>query len=106
MLIAIFITIGTACAVIDSSEPRTHLIEIKQLRFSPDVIAVKPGDKVTWVNHDFVPHSATAMDQSWDTGMISQGESRSLVITRALELRYFCLYHPSMQAQLKIQKPK
>jgi len=47
-----------------------------------------------------------AMDNSWSTGAINQGESRSIIVTQAFELRYFCLYHPSMQARLNIQKPK
>lgn len=79
---------------------KIHFIEISELRFIPDNLPVKPGDTVTWINRDIVPHSATAIDNSWDTGTINLGESRSIVVTQKFNLRYFCPFHPSMQAQL------
>jgi len=89
-------------AIANRGESKTYFIQIKQLKFSSDVITVKPGDTVTWVNDDFVPHNVTAKDKSWSTGNINHGESRSIVVTQKFELSYFCLYHPSMQAQLEV----
>jgi len=102
ILIATCIIIGAISMTAYSQEPMTHVVEIKQLRFSSEVVLVKPGDTVTWINHDLVPHNVAARDKSWQTGTINRGESRSIIVTQVFELRYVCLFHPSMQAQLEM----
>ena len=104
LIAMIFVTlliprVGTSRGSAD--QPAMHHIEISQLRFIPENLSVQPGDTITWVNRDIVPHSATAIDQSWDTGTISSGESRQIIVTENFQRRYFCPFHPSMQAQLE-----
>src|SRR5438105_13999614 len=52
-----------------------NAIEIKDFAFSPATLTVKVGDTVTWTNQDSAPHSATADDSSFDTGVLSKGIS-------------------------------
>ena len=85
----------------DSVNTVVHTVEIRELVFVPASIKVKPGDTVTWVNRDIVPHTASAIDGSWNTGLIARNETKSIVITSDTATLYFCQYHPSMQAQLK-----
>ena len=77
-----------------------HLVEIKQFAFVPERLNVAAGDKVTWINADIVPHTATAKDESWDTGSLQQGQKRSLTISEDMRGEYFCRHHPSMVAEL------
>jgi len=83
-----------------SSSPVTHVVVIKDFVFSPKVVSVKPGDTITWVNEDIAPHTATAIDESWDTGEIKFGESASVEVTEGMEAQYFCVYHPMMKASI------
>ena len=39
--------------------PRTHRIEMQNMRFGPVPANIKAGDTIVWVNRDIVPHTAT-----------------------------------------------
>lgn len=80
----------------------THTIEIRKMVFVPASLKVKAGDTVVWVNRDIVPHTASASDGSWDTGLIASNQTKSIVITSDTAIWYFCQYHPSMQAQFEL----
>lgn len=82
--------------------PREHLIEIKGLVFVPAIIDVNVGDTITWTNRDFVPHTATASNKSWDTGTINKDESKSIVINPGMETGYFCIFHPNMKGSMTL----
>ena len=79
---------------------QVHTVIIGNFKFSPKVLRVKPGDTIVWVNQDIVPHTATALDKSWDSGAIGSNESREMVIKKAQTLSYYCFYHPGMTAKL------
>ena len=79
---------------------KTHAVKIKKFKFIPEVLEVKAGDKIIWVNLDIVPHTATALDKSWDTGEIASEESKEMIVTKTQSLSYYCVYHPIMKAEL------
>ena len=79
-----------------------HTVEIRNLEFFPSELAVSPGDTVRWVNRDFVPHTATASDNSWDTGKLDKDESAEIVFDSSMTLRYYCIFHPMMKASIVI----
>ena len=79
-----------------------HTVEINGFVFTPDTLTVKSGDTVTWVNRDIVSHTATALDDSWDTGEILTDESQSIVVKQEMTLSYYCRYHTNMKAELKL----
>jgi len=88
---------GTAIA-----NPREHRIETGDFKFSPTRVEVSVGDTITWVNHDITPHTATAVDGSWDTGELVKGAEASIAVTADMGSGYFCAFHPMMKAQLSI----
>lgn len=83
--------------------PAQHIVEIHKFKFSPDTLIVKPGDTITWVNKDIVPHTATATDKSWDTGKIKKGERARIVVGEAFQESYFCRYHTTMKATVSVE---
>ena len=85
-----------------ASASKIHHVEIKGLVFVPGKLAVKPGDKITWTNRDIVVHTATAKDESWDTGPLEKGESHTLTVTEGMSGSYFCQLHPSMTAEIVV----
>lgn len=86
------------------SESKEHVVEIRNLEFTPKELTVAPGDTITWINYDFVPHTVTADDESWDSGLIkAEGQWQTVVQTDMLTT-YFCQYHPTMKAGLLIVK--
>ena len=90
--------IGTAG--LTSVAAKEHIIEIQAFKYVPDRLTVSPGDTITWINRDLAPHTATALDRSWDTKRLKKGERMSIVITKTTKLAYFCRFHPHMKALL------
>lgn len=91
----------TAPAAEDAAGRRIT-IEIRKFEFVPAVPAVKPGDTIVWINRDIVPHTATAADESWDSGTIEAGGQWEMQVGPDLATAYFCRFHPAMTAALRI----
>ena len=73
--------------------------------YSPNHAPVSGGSTVTWNNVDSTPHTATADDGSFDTGIINGGSSSSALINTSTETRtipYHCSFHPEMRGTLQI----
>lgn len=80
-----------------------HHIEISNFDYQPSSLRVRPGDTITWINRDIAPHTATAADDSWDTGAIRTDEAVSLEVTPDMVAAYYCRFHPMMTAELAIE---
>ena len=78
----------------------SHRIAIGEMKFQTKSLDVRIGDKITWVNEDMVPHTATAKDKSWDSGLLKKGESFTLTIAENTALDYLCTFHPQMKGTL------
>ena len=65
-------------------------VAIADFTFSPASITISQGDTVTWNNNGPTPHSATANDGSFDTGIFPKGQSRSHTFNEAGTFSYIC----------------
>ncbi|RQR22297.1 copper-binding protein [Burkholderia sp. Bp9143] len=86
----------------ETSARSIHQIEIKDFAFKPSRIEVRAGEIVEWVNRDFAPHTATANDNSWDTGMLANNAVGHLVMTHPGTLAYHCTFHPDMKGVVTV----
>jgi len=84
----------------DAAESTEHVVEIKGFEFSPKTLSLKKGDTVKFINLDIVPHTATAYNESFDTGELKKDEFAVITVESDELVRYFCIYHPAMQAEL------
>ncbi|MEQ9813298.1 MAG: cupredoxin family copper-binding protein [Azospirillaceae bacterium] len=86
--------------------PHTHRVHIEDFAFVPATITVRPGDTVEWINDDIAPHTATAGDGSWDTGLLSTGSVGSIVIGADTTGRidYICAFHPHMRGVIVVER--
>jgi len=72
----------------------------------PSNAVVESNTRVTWVNNDYVAHTATATDNSFDTNVIQPGSSKTLEIRHTQHrVPYYCQIHPWMQGSLTITPP-
>ncbi len=83
-----------------------HKVEIRSFKFVPNSLIVQPGDTITWINRDIVPHTATAKDKSWDTGRLKKDQGYKLVVTPETSKDYVCRFHPQMKARLALRSAK
>ena len=83
---------------------KTHIIEIRDLKFIPNEINVRTGDVVQWKNQDFIPHTATANNKKWNSELIDAKAKWKMTIGNETFENYFCLYHPGMKGKIRILK--
>ena len=103
---ATVIAVAVLCIfdTVKAGEPQSqqHVVEIRNLQFVPKELEVKPGDTITWINYDLVPHTVTADDESWDSGLINANAQWQTVVKADMFASYFCRFHPTMKARLDI----
>ena len=78
-------------------------VTISDFEFTPASITVDVGDTVTWSNAGPTAHSATATGGSFDTGIFSEGQSRSHTFQEAGTFAYICTPHPQMKGTVTVQ---
>ncbi len=73
-------------------------VQIQGNAFTPPQIQVAVGAIVTWTNLDTVPHSVTAIDGSFDSGMLDPGEEWVHAFAAAGTFGYTSSTNSTMQA--------
>ncbi len=83
-----------------------------QLRFEPPDATIKLGETITWINDSPIPHTTTGDPEknpvketrpdvvqlppgaeTWDSGLLTQGQTFSHPFTVAGTYKYFCIPH-------------
>ena len=72
------------------------------MAFEPATLEVAPGDTVTWINQDIVPHTVTGAGERWDSGELAPEGRFIWVVTAEGPMRYECRYHPMMTGELTV----
>lgn len=74
--------------------------------FIPSGAHVPFGSQITFTNRDYVAHTATATDGTFDTGTLQPGESKSFILNdRQGTITYYCRIHPWMQGIITVDPP-
>ncbi len=63
---------------------------------------VYTGDTVSFENDDTQDHTATADDNTWDTGTLHSGDASSHRFTKVGTYPYHCKYHPEMTGTITV----
>jgi plastocyanin len=78
-------------------------VAIADFVFEPSTLTVTVGTEVTWTNEHTLAHTATADDESFDSGSLGQGESFSRTFDTPGTFAYHCTIHPSMTATVIVE---
>jgi len=81
---------------------KAEKVQIVEFTYEPDPVVVQVGGKVTWQNEDTAPHTATADDGSFDTGIIEKGKLGSATFKEPGTFTYFCEVHPTMHGTVEV----
>ncbi len=90
-------------AVLPATAPSEHVVEIRGLEFHPDRLEAAAGDTIIWINRDFVPHTVTADDETWDSGEIATGAEWRMTVGENTSGPYYCRFHPMMTARFALR---
>ena len=83
--------------------PNANEVVIDNFSFKPALLSVKAGTKVTWVNHDDEPHTATDDDKRFNSKTLDTNEEFSFTFTEPGTYNYFCALHPKMRGQIVVK---
>ncbi len=84
-------------------ESRTHIVEIKQMKFEPAEIRVHKGDRILWINKDITNHDVTELSKkAWNSSPLSTGQSWSMTVTQSED--YFCNLHQVMKGKIIMEE--
>src|SRR6516162_9812705 len=97
--------IGVALLILCAGSARAAVIQIKieNLAFAPAQASAQVGDTIEWTNADFVAHTATARDGTFDI-MLPPNATGTVVLKTAGTIDYYCRVHPNMTAQITVSK--
>ena len=77
-------------------------VEVDDIFFSPSTISVGVGEAVLWTWVGVVPHTATAGDGSFDSGILFGGATFSWSWQTAGTYEVICLLHPDMRLTVTV----
>jgi plastocyanin len=79
------------------------VVVIQDFVFKPAELTVPSGTKVTWINKDEAPHTATSVDKKFNSGGMDTDDKFSFVFNDKGEYPYFCALHPQMKATITVK---
>jgi plastocyanin len=78
-------------------------VVIADLDFKPSVVTVRVGDTVTWINKDFVEHTATSRDGAFDVAT-PKSKPAHWRAQKPGEFAYYCRLHPNMTGVIRVTR--
>lgn len=77
-------------------------VAIRNYMYSPAVLTVRVGTKVTFHNFDGTQHTATSITRGFNTGTIQPGHSVAVTLDKPGVYKYHCLFHAFMVARIDV----
>jgi plastocyanin len=84
----------------EKNQSDSNQVNIDNFSFTPPTLTVPVGTKVTWVNHDDVPHIVTNTDKRFVSPVLDTDEKFSYTFTTPGTYNYYCSIHPKMTAKI------
>jgi plastocyanin len=78
-------------------------VVIQNFVFQPSTLTVKAGTKVTWINRDDEPHTATDTEKRFGSKALDTGDSFSTEFTKPGTYDYYCALHPHMTGKIIVK---
>jgi amicyanin len=88
-----------------SPQMAANQVVIDNFKFEPRRLTVKAGTKVTWINRDDVPHTATstAKPRAFDSKTLDTDGQFSHTFSAPGTYEYFCAVHPHMKGEIVVK---
>ena len=85
--------------------PDAAQVTVDNFSFSPAEIVVPAGTRITWVNHDDIPHTVVDADdpKRMKSPPLDTDASYEHVFDKPGTYHYFCSLHPHMQGTVVVK---
>ena len=78
-------------------------VGIKNIKFVPEEITAKVGQKIVWTNNENVPHDVTATDGAdFKSDTLQQGDTFEFTPEAAGEIAYVCTIHNGQNGSITV----
>lgn len=76
---------------------------MRNLNYLQSRLQVTVGTTVEWKNNDPLPHTVTAVDKGFNSGLIHPGKTYSHTFTKPGTYNFFCTPHPFMKGVIVVK---
>jgi len=77
-------------------------VGIDNFNFTPKDLTVAAGTRVTWVNHDDVPHTVTSEDKKFASKALDTDDQFAFAFNDVGAFPYYCKIHPRMTGTVTV----
>lgn len=78
-------------------------VGMKDIKFVPEEITAKVGQKIVWTNNEDVPHNVTATDGAdFASDTLDKDETFEYTPEKAGTIKYVCTIHPGQNGQITV----
>jgi plastocyanin len=99
----IAVAAALSAAFVSPASAETIKVTIDKVAYAPVSISARVGDVIEWSNVDFVGHTSTARDKSFDI-MILPNKTQTMTVKKAGEFDYYCKFHPNMTGHISVKE--
>jgi plastocyanin len=94
---------GEGAGATESAGPTQ--VSIDNFKYVPDTLTVPAGTRVTWTNHDDMPHTVTSTGKpkALDSEALDTDDQFSHVFGEPGTYTYICTVHPKMSGQVIVE---
>ena len=78
---------------------------MKNIHYLQPTMEITVGTTVEWKNNDPLMHSVTAVNKSFDSGLIQPGRTYRHTFTKAGTFNFYCVPHPFMKGTIVVKEP-
>lgn len=87
----------------DDAGTNSVVVKIDNFNFTPPVLTVPVGTRVTWVNKDDVPHTVTSDDKLFGSRAMDTDDKFSFTFQAPGTYPYYCSVHPKMTGKVIVK---
>ena len=105
-LLVVFVFISLSRAAAGSPESSNALapeVKIDNFAFTPQVVTVKAGTQVTWINRDDIPHTVDSTQGKFKSAAMDTDDKFQFRFTEPGEYPFYCRMHPKMTGKIVVQ---
>ena len=97
---------GVRVAAAAETGPAPAEIKIDNFSFTPPMLTLQAGSKVTWTNRDDIPHNIVSSEQKFKSKPLDTDDNYSFTFTEPGTYQYFCGLHPKMVGKVVVETKK
>jgi plastocyanin len=80
-------------------------VGMKDIKFVPESITAKVGQKIVWTNNEEVPHNVTAEEGAdFESDTLQKDQTFEYTPTKAGTIEYVCTIHSGQNGQITVTK--